>query len=106
MNSFGDINNTIVSGYWWRCGTQAQYQNCGVTITAGSFNALNSKLTAADCSEFSGSTTENHWASTETGDTSARIFYISGTAFAWGQFPKQYSSRSGNNNHVRPIFTF
>jgi hypothetical protein len=107
LNSFGDINNTIISGYWWRCGTQAQYQNCGVTTTAGSFTALNSKLTAAGCSAIPGSGAhEDHWTSTETSSNGGRNFFQNGTAFQFSSLTKSNSSSGNYNYHVRPIFTF
>ena len=107
LNGFSNINNTIVSGRTWICGTQTQYQNCGVTTTSGSFAALNNKLTAAGCSAIPGSGAhEDHWTSTEKSSVTGINFYQNGTAFGFSGLTKANSSKNSNNYHVRPIFTF
>jgi hypothetical protein len=110
LNSSGNLNNTVVPGKNWICGTETDYRNFIIT-TAGSssFSALNTKLTAAGCSTITGNgENENHLTSTLDSNSRPRIFYkhASEDRYEYGITKKGATYSGGSYNHVRPIFTF
>lgn len=76
----------------WTCGTQEQYQQCGVD-DGSPWSTLQSRLSSAGCTQFS---SDKYWSDTE-GNTGRAYYFSDGT---WGKKSKS------DDIKVRPLFEF
>lgn len=111
LNGFSDLNNVVIDGYQWICGSRPDYEAIGF-ISGTDISEFRTKLVSAGCTNLNGSgADEDHWTCTENESNSAngRNFFLnSNGVIAYSGLGKERSqSASGSHRyHVRPIFKF